>query len=64
MQNIYIFSSDTEIQSKNSDLKFDDKHWNFMQIAIPVTVFHVYFYLMHVNLYKNYILRMNIVVLY
>ena len=40
-QNIYIFISD--IQSKIRDLKFGDKHWNFMQMAIPVTVFHVFF---------------------
>ena len=40
-QNIYIFSLDTEIQNKNGDLKFGDKHRNFMQMAIPVTVFHL-----------------------
>ena len=48
-QYIYIVCSDTEIQSKNGDLKFGNKHWNFTQMAIPVTAFHVYVYVMHKN---------------
>ena len=60
-QNIYIFSSDTEIQSKNGDLKFGNKHLNFTQMAIPSQYFMYISTLCTETPYKNYIPRMYIV---